>query len=201
MAANVGLLLIAIVLIAGVLWDTFETIILPRRVTRRFRLPRLFYCATSLPLSVVALPVPEANPRALFLRICGPLSVAVALWRLGTEPDSWLRDLSLGGGFANQHGNKLLTFGRTCYLSGTTFFLPLVLGDVTPRGDIAQFSYVMRQWRFQLLAIVILLASANTGLFATGGEHLPDGCACRLPANGRRTVAATYPATERASTW
>ena len=34
--------LIGIVLIVVVLWDVFETIVLPRRVTRRFRLTRAF---------------------------------------------------------------------------------------------------------------------------------------------------------------
>jgi hypothetical protein len=38
-----------VVLIAVVLWEGFETIILPRRVTRRFRLTRLFYRHTWLP--------------------------------------------------------------------------------------------------------------------------------------------------------
>ena len=35
-------------LIAVVLWEGFETIVLPRRVTRRFRLTRLFYRSTWL---------------------------------------------------------------------------------------------------------------------------------------------------------
>ena len=35
--------------IALVLWDAFETIILPRRVTRRFRLTRAFYRYTWIP--------------------------------------------------------------------------------------------------------------------------------------------------------
>ena len=63
MAAHVGLLLIAVVLIAGVLWDTFETIILPRRVTGRFRLPRLFYRTTWVPWSALARRVPAGKRR------------------------------------------------------------------------------------------------------------------------------------------
>src|SRR5438445_10907930 len=71
----VGFLLIAVVLIAGVLWDTFEPIILPRRVTRRFRLPRLFYRAPWIPWSAVARRVPTAYPRASLLSISGPRSL------------------------------------------------------------------------------------------------------------------------------
>ncbi len=40
-----------VILIAVVLWEGFETIILPRRVTRRFRLTRLFYRHTWRPWS------------------------------------------------------------------------------------------------------------------------------------------------------
>src|SRR5258705_11783530 len=75
MAAKVGLLLTAVVLIAGVLWDTFETIILPRRVTRRFRLPRLFYRATWVPWSKLARHLSAGNRRETFLSFFGPLSL------------------------------------------------------------------------------------------------------------------------------
>jgi hypothetical protein len=54
MAFNMGLFLIAVCLIAIVLWDTFETIILPRRVMRGFRLARLFYRSTWVPWSMLA---------------------------------------------------------------------------------------------------------------------------------------------------
>ena len=33
-------------LVALILWETFETIVLPRRVVREFRLTRLFYRCT-----------------------------------------------------------------------------------------------------------------------------------------------------------
>ena len=43
----VAILGIALLLI--VLWDAFETIVLPRRVTRKLRLTRLFYRSTWRP--------------------------------------------------------------------------------------------------------------------------------------------------------
>ena len=46
--------LAALVLIFSVLWDAFETIILPRRVRRRIRLTRMFYRFTWLPWSSFA---------------------------------------------------------------------------------------------------------------------------------------------------
>ena len=42
------------VLVAVVLWDAFETIVLPRRVTRRVRLTRFFYRATWRPFAASA---------------------------------------------------------------------------------------------------------------------------------------------------
>src|SRR5206468_12415364 len=46
--------LMAVVLIGFVLWDAFEAIVLPRRVTRRWRLARLFYRLTWTLWSAVA---------------------------------------------------------------------------------------------------------------------------------------------------
>src|SRR5439155_403778 len=103
MAAKVGLLLIAVVLIAGVLWDTFETIILPRRVTRRFRLPRLFYRVTWVPWSALARHVPVGNQRESFLSFFGPLSLLLLF-------GAWA--LSLIFGFAIFHW--AISGGRTC---------------------------------------------------------------------------------------
>src|SRR5207253_3499297 len=43
-----------VLLILMVLWETFETIVLPRRVTRQFRLTRLFYRSTWRPWTAIA---------------------------------------------------------------------------------------------------------------------------------------------------
>src|SRR2546422_2350331 len=166
MAANVGLLLIAVVLIAGVLWDTFETIILPRRVTRRFRLPRLFYRATWVPWSALARHVPAGNPRESFLSFFGPLSLLLLF-------GAWALSLILG--FAIFHWamgspinvrNETVNFWTDLYLSGTTFFT-LGLGDVTPRGDIARTVTVIESGiGFGFLAIVVAYLPVLYGAFS-----------------------------------
>lgn len=43
MLKDIGLFILACLLISGALWDVFETIILPRRVTRGFGLARFFF--------------------------------------------------------------------------------------------------------------------------------------------------------------
>src|SRR2546426_11337432 len=54
------------ILLVTVLWDAFETIILPRRVSGRIRLTKLFYSATWHPWRVTALLLPR-RPRDAFL--------------------------------------------------------------------------------------------------------------------------------------
>src|SRR5438309_11394948 len=72
-------------LLAVVLWDAFETIILPRRVNRRLRLTRAFYRATWTPWAASARLVRAGNRRELFLSFYGPLSLVLllALWAAG----------------------------------------------------------------------------------------------------------------------
>ena len=43
-----------ILLILTILWDAFETIVLSRRVSRKFRLTRLFYRAAWAPWSAIS---------------------------------------------------------------------------------------------------------------------------------------------------
>src|SRR5438445_12204066 len=75
-----GLLLILIIL-----WDAFETVILPRRVTRRFRLTTFFYRATWLPSRYVASKIPSGKRREKYLALFGPLSLLMLLtmWAVG----------------------------------------------------------------------------------------------------------------------
>src|SRR5438552_17183777 len=73
------------ILLAIVLWDAFETIVLPRRVTRRVRITRLFYAFTWPPFRVVARVIKKAGRRESFLSFYGPLSLIflLVLWALG----------------------------------------------------------------------------------------------------------------------
>src|SRR6059036_675931 len=73
---------IAIALIGIVLWDAFESIVLPRRVTRRWRLARFFYRSTWKPWAAVARRIASRARRESFLGFYGPLSLLflLALW-------------------------------------------------------------------------------------------------------------------------
>src|SRR5215210_3998183 len=73
-AAIVGFALILIVL-----WDAFETIILPRRVTRRWRLTGLFYSSIWLPWSSLVRYGASIRSREKFLSLFGPISLLLLL--------------------------------------------------------------------------------------------------------------------------
>src|SRR2546429_779788 len=73
---------IGVFLIVVVLWDVFETIVLPRRVTRRFRLTRFFYQSIWAPWSTIAGRLRKSKRREVFLSVFGPLSLLglLVLW-------------------------------------------------------------------------------------------------------------------------
>lgn len=119
---------IGLVVIVGILWEAFETVVLPRRVTRRLRFTVLFYRGTWRPWRAIAHSLRNKKRRDSFLGYYGPLSLLVLFI-------SWAGVLILGFGllYHSVSGpDPTHPAFRTCvYLSGTTFFT-LGLGDVTP---------------------------------------------------------------------
>jgi hypothetical protein len=140
-----------------ILLDAFETVILPRRVTRKFRLTRLFYRYTWLPVRWIAQHwIRSKKRRDTVLAFYGPLApiVLLVIWAVG---------LVLGFGFVHYAFGSAVhvfndyrrTLGLDIYFSGTTFFT-LGLGDVQPESTIARFLAVWEAGTgFGFLAIVI----------------------------------------------
>ena len=148
-------LLIGIALIILVLWEGFETIVLPRRVTRRFRLTRLFYRKTWLLWQKLVSPVTSARNRENLLSFYGPLSLLFLLtvWAGGLILGFALLHWAVGSTF--DASGALHGFLSDLYLSGTTFFT-LGLGDVTPRNPPARLLTVIEcGMGFGFLALVI----------------------------------------------
>jgi hypothetical protein len=114
-------------IVAVILLEAFETIILPRRVTRRFRLTRLFYVSTWQPWRAIAR-LMQTKVRENFISFYGPLSLLILF-------AVWAASLIVGFGFLYYSAARYDPTHpplQTClYLSGTTFFT-LGLGDVTP---------------------------------------------------------------------
>jgi hypothetical protein len=151
-----GVLAMAVgaLLVAAVLWDIFETIVLPRRVTRRLRLTRLYYRATWAAWCSLADLIGEARAEGL-LGLFGPLSLILLLlaWAVLAIFGYALLQWGLGTHLAGVPGN--FGFGADLYYSGTTFFT-LGLGDIAPRTASARVvSVVEAGTGFGVLALVI----------------------------------------------
>jgi len=128
---------VAIVLI--VIWDAFEVVILPRRVTRRFRLSRLFYKNFWHLWKSIARLIPVKKVRESAFGIFGPISllILVAVWAVGLVIGFALMQYGSGSALNIAVAGASGSFWTDMYLSGTTFFT-LGLGDVIPRSSVAR---------------------------------------------------------------
>jgi hypothetical protein len=137
-----------IAFIAGVvcLWivllDAFQTIILPRRASGRFRLTRIFYLATWGPWAFFARRLRKGRMRESAFSYYGPLSLIFLLvvWAVAMAAGFGLIYYALGSPFKDvaQHAD----FRSDMYVSGTTIFT-LGLGDVTPQSPWARLLIIL----------------------------------------------------------
>ncbi|HKV37896.1 MAG TPA: potassium channel family protein [Blastocatellia bacterium] len=147
--------LVAVVLIFIVLTDAFETIVLPRRVARRFRLTRFYYRITWISWSGVVGRISSAKQRETYFGFFGPLSLIILLC-------VWAGVLIVGFGLLHwairtplQTSQESIGFGAYVYFSGTTFFT-LGYGDVTPVAALGRALAVIEAGiGFGFLALVI----------------------------------------------
>lgn len=144
-----------VLLIFTMLQDSFETVVLPRRVSNRFRLSRLFYTTTWVLWSSVARKMRPGNRRDLYLSYFGPLSLILLLV-------FWAAVLILAfallqwGLLTTLHApEKQVTFGTYLYMSGTTF-VTLGFGDVVPLFGMGRFLAIAEAGMgFLFLALII----------------------------------------------
>src|SRR5690242_13639990 len=144
-----------LVLLAVVLWDAFETIILPRRVSGRIRLTKMFYRYTWAPWRAAARLL-AGRRREAFLSFYGPLSLIalLALWAAGSVFSFGLLQWAAGSAMTVAGGGGT-GYWSDLYMSGTTFFT-LGLGDVVPRSAFAKVLTVVEAGTgFAFLAAVI----------------------------------------------
>src|SRR2546429_3227850 len=126
-----------IAIVAGILLDAFETIVLPRRITRTFRLTSWFYRNTWVPWARGARRIKSPARREAVLGYFGPSSLILLLilWAFGLIFGFAL--LQYGAGEHLQLSNDRVTFGALMYHSGETFFT-LGYGDITPASTLAR---------------------------------------------------------------
>jgi hypothetical protein len=144
-----------VVLIAIVLWDAFETIVLPRLVTRQVRLARYFFRYTWKVWAAVARSIRARRRRENFLGFYGPLFMLllIILWATGLIMGFAM--LLWGSGAIAATSAGPVGFATHVYLSGTSFFT-LGLGDVAPGTPFGRFLVALEAGLgFGFLALVI----------------------------------------------
>ncbi len=144
-----------IAIIWAVLLDAFETVVLPRRVLRHFRLTAYFYRRTWIPWRRVATWIKNSSRQQNFLGYFGPFSLILLLgfWAAGLIFGFALIQYGIGG--HEQLSKEPLTFGKIVYHSGETFFT-LGYGDIVPTSGMARaLSVIEAGMGFAFLGVVI----------------------------------------------
>jgi hypothetical protein len=143
----------------AVLLDAFQTIILPRRASGRFRLTRIFYRLTWSPWVFFTKRLRDPRKRESAFSYYGPMSLIFLLvvWAAVMVVGFALIYYALGSPFIDSAQGP--GFPSDLYVSGTTIFT-LGLGDVTPRNP----------WAREL---VILEAGTGLGFLAVVMGYFP----------------------------
>ena len=141
--------------ITWVLWDAFETILLPRRVPARLRMSRFVLGWLWKVWSAIARAIPQRPRRENFLGFYGLLSILTLfiVWAsgliVGFAAIFWAEGSRLAG------AGGLAGFPADLYMRGTTFFT-LGLGDLHPVSPAARLTTVIEAGMgFGFLALVI----------------------------------------------
>jgi hypothetical protein len=144
-----------IVLIFIILMDAFETVVLPRRIRRTFRIASWFYKNTWGFWTRVGLHIKSVNRREGFLAYFGPLSLIVLLFFWAAGLIFGFACMQYGFGEHVLLGSEKITFWKVLYMSGETFFT-LGYGDITPTNYAARTLAVMEAGMgFAFLGVVV----------------------------------------------
>ncbi len=148
-------LAVSLAVISIILVDAFEAMLLPRRVSRNFRLARQFYRSTWRPWAAIGRRLARGKRREVFLSVFGPLSMLVlfAVWAVGLIVGFALLHWSLDTPLSQPRQEASLF--DAFYMSGVTFFT-LGYGDVTPVNKLGRVLVVVETGLgFGFLAVVI----------------------------------------------
>ena len=151
--------IVGVGIILAVLLDAFETVVLPRRVRRQYRLTSWFYRRTWIPWRKITTYIKAPGQRENFLGYFGPLSLLVLLGLWASTLIFGFALLQYGAGEHVQLTGAPITFGLLLYHSGETFFT-LGYGDVIPTTPLAR-------------ALAVLEAGMGFGFLGTVVGYLP----------------------------
>jgi hypothetical protein len=152
---HISAIVAGIAILWAVLLDAFETVVLPRRVLRNFRLTAYFYRRTWVPWRGLARRIKTLSRQQNFLGYFGPFSLILLLgvWATGLIFGFALIQYGMGG--HEQLSGERLNFGKILYHSGETFFT-LGYGDIVPTSGTARaMSVIEAGMGFAFLGVVI----------------------------------------------
>ena len=178
-----------------VLWDAFEAIILPRRVTRKIRLARFYYRLTWSTWRFYAHLIHSKKRQESFLGYYGPISLLGLIVVRAVGLILSFANMQYGAGSALNVTGMSASFYTDLYLSGTTFFT-LGLGDVVPRSGLSRFLVVVESgFGFGFLAAVIGYLPFIYGAFGQRETEivLLDARAGTPPTAGELLLRHSYP--------
>lgn len=148
---------IGALVVAVILWDAFETVLVPRRIGRRVRLTRYFY-VFSWPLwRAVASRIRRTSARESLLGFFGPSSLILLLAFWATGLIIAFAMLQYAAATMGEHVHY--TAAHLLYMSGETFFT-LGYGDATPLTQMGK-------------AFAVLEAGMGFGFLGTVIGYLP----------------------------
>ncbi len=150
-----GILFAALLLIGWVLWDAFETILLPRRTRARARISYFVLRWQWQLWQTIARGIGERARREAFLAFYALLAVLTLffVWASGLVVGFGLLYVADGARFAGLQGGA--GFGACLYMSGTTFFT-LGIGDLHATSAAGRLITVVEAGTgFAFLALVI----------------------------------------------
>lgn len=147
--------ILSVAMMVSILWDAFEAVILPRRITRKFRVTHLVYASTWPIWSYFPRRSKPSKGREHYLSWYGPLSMflLLAVWAFGLIISFAFLHWGLQSPLTTPNGESGLLVDL--YMSGSTFFT-LGLGDVTPHTALSRVLTVMEAGLgFGFLALII----------------------------------------------
>ena len=156
-------------LIALMLQDAFEVMLLPRRVRRRWRLMGIFFHLAWALWAGIGRHIKERSERERFLSLFGPISMVglFSIWAVGLVAGFGLVFWSLERHLPNHYD-----LGSYVYMSGTTL-VTLGYGDFTPHTGITKAIAVAEAATgFGLLAVVIGYLPVLYQLFSRRETHV-----------------------------
>ena len=150
-----------LLLIAWVLWDAFETILLTRRVPARLRISRFVLSWLWMGWAAIGRRIGTRGRRETFLSFYALLSILglLIVWAMGLVVGfamlHWAEGSHLAGVIGTGGAVGVAGFAADLYMSGTTFFT-LGLGDLHPTTDAGRLITVVEAGTgFGFLALVI----------------------------------------------